>query len=192
MTMKKSLALFILSVVAILAYVQWGLEGVPGEEMYGIMGKGKATEQMMCRYIRNYNTQIDPLRLRYLIECYLWESAFEGVNGDAAFAQMCHETNFLKFDGNIDISQNNFNSLGTMVYDMYWACFFTTKEGVRAHVQHLKAYGSKKPLKNPCVDPRFDVVKKGSVNLVRDLNSKWEGLEYGRSIEKKIDMLLSM
>jgi hypothetical protein len=192
MTMKKPLIFFILFMIAILAYVQWGLGEVPGEEMYGIMGKGRATEQMMFRYIRHYNTQVDSLQLRYLIECYLWEAAFEGVNSDVAFAQMCHETNFLKFDGNIDITQNNFNSLGTMVYDMYWACFFTMKEGVRAHVQHLKAYGSKKPLKNPCVDPRFDVVKKGSVNLVRNLNSKWDGLEYGKSIEKKIDMLLSM
>ncbi|MDR2776812.1 MAG: glucosaminidase domain-containing protein [Puniceicoccales bacterium] len=190
--MKRPLVLFIFVMVVVLAYVRWGLEDIPGEEIYGIMGKGKATEQMMFRYIRQHNTKISSTRLKYLIECYLWESAFEGVNGDAAFAQMCHETNFLKFDGNIDGKQNNFNSLGTMVYDMYWACFFTIKEGVRAHVQHLKAYGSKKPLKNPCVDPRFDVVKKGSVKSVRDLNSKWAGLEYGKSIEKKIDMLLSM
>jgi hypothetical protein len=66
------------------------------------------------------------------------------------------------------------------------------KEGVRAHVQHLKAYGSKKSLKNTRVDPRFDIVKRGSAKLVRDLDSKWVGVEYGRNIEKKIDISLGM
>jgi hypothetical protein len=179
-------------VVILLVYVQWELKDIPDQGMYCIIGKGRATKQMMFKYIRQYNTKIDSLRLRYIIECYQWESVFEGVNCDVAFAQMCHETNFLKFDGNIDINQNNFNGLGTMVYDIYWAYFFTIKEGIRAHVQHLKAYGSKESLQNPCVDPRFDVVKKGSVKCARNLNSKWSGPEYGKGLEKKIDMLLSM
>ncbi|MDR1891325.1 MAG: glucosaminidase domain-containing protein [Puniceicoccales bacterium] len=190
--MKKPLVLSIFFVAIIWAYVQWGLDGIPGQGMYSLLGKGSATKQMMFKYIRQYNTIIDSVRLKYIIECYLWESDFEGVNSDVAFAQMCHETNFLKFDGNIRSHQNNFNGLGTMVYDVYWACFLTIKQGVRAHVQHLKAYGTKKPLQNPCIDPRFDIVKRGSVQEVCNLNNQWAGPAYGKCIEKKIDMLLSM
>ncbi|MDR1413344.1 MAG: glucosaminidase domain-containing protein [Puniceicoccales bacterium] len=156
-----------------------------------IMGKGKATEQMMVDYFCKNNKRIMPERLMYIVKTYIWESEYEGVNHDVAFCQMCYETNFLRFGGSIDAEQNNFCGLATMDYGLHWACFFTIREGVRAHVQHLKAYGSELPLINNCIDARFGLVKRGCAKSVLDLTSKWhiEG-DYGGVLQSKIDTLL--
>ena len=162
---------------------------------YSIMGRGHATEQMMFNYVAKYNNQISPQKLRYIVKMYIWESLYEGVNHDVAFVQMCHETNFLRFGGEYAQSQNNFCGLTTLNYDITGACFFTIKDGIRAHIQHLKAYGSRKPLKNQCIDPRFDLVQRGIGHNVLDLSGKWklekEG-SYGKALHRKINVLLSM
>ncbi|MFC0561963.1 hypothetical protein [Halalkalibacter alkalisediminis] len=66
------------------------------------------------------------------------------------------------------------------------ASFATPREGVLAHIQHLFAYASTNPLpdKYPLVDPRFDLVKRGSANTSISLNGKWAvpGHNYGQSI----------
>ena len=159
------------------------------------MGRGHATEQMMFDYVAQYNHQISPQKLRYIVKMYVWESIYEGVNHDVAFAQMCHETNFLRFGGRFDQSQNNFCGLTTLNYDITGACFFTIKDGIRAHVQHLKAYGSRNPLKNQCIDPRFELVQRGVGHNVLDLSGKWKAKEkgkYGEALCRKINVLLNM
>ncbi len=69
------------------------------------------------------------------------EAIQEGVNPDLAFIQMCHETGFLRFDGTVDKSQNNYCGLGATGNGVKGSTFLDQKEGVRAHIQHLKAYG---------------------------------------------------
>lgn len=44
--------------------------------------------------------------------------------------------------------------------------------GIRAQIQHLKAYGSTAALKNECVDPRFKYVTRGSAEYVEWLGQK--------------------
>jgi hypothetical protein len=156
-----------------------------------IIGSGRATNRMMFDYIRKYNTRIGSEKLMYIVDSYINESYREGVNHDIAFAQMCHETNFLKFGGDVYAVQNNFSGLETMNYDSYWACFFTIRDGIRAHVQHLKALSSKHSLSGKCIDPRFDVVTRGSAKTVRDLNAKLMP-GYGKAVELKIEALLQM
>jgi hypothetical protein len=58
------------------------------------------------------------------------------------------------------------------------------REGVRAQVQHLKAYASTEPLKQECVDPRFKLVTRGVAPSWEDLNGRWAvpGNGYGESI----------
>ena len=48
------------------------------------------------------------------------------------------------------------------------------------------------PLAQACVDPRFDLVKRGCAPLLEDLNGKWAvpGDGYGESIAKMIDTML--
>ncbi len=72
------------------------------------------------------------------------------------------------------------------------ASFKDVRTGIRAQVQHLKAYASTDPLAQACVDPRFDLVKRGCAPLLEDLNGKWAvpGDGYGESIAKMIDTML--
>ena len=65
------------------------------------------------------------------------------------------------------------------------------KEGVRAHIQHLHAYGTTEdiPLKNELVDPRYKFVKpRGKATDIFGLAGTWAAdKEYGA----KLDRLLS-
>ena len=46
--------------------------------------------------------------------------------------------------------------------------------GIRAQIQHLKAYASSENLVNACVDPRFHLVSRSSATCIGDLgNGKW-------------------
>ena len=44
--------------------------------------------------------------------------------------------------------------------------FDTPQLGIRAQVQHLKAYASTDALKNACIDPRFKYVTRGCAEYV--------------------------
>lgn len=82
--------------------------------------------------------------------------------------------------------QNNFCGLGATGPNNPGARFETPREGVLAHLQHLYAYASTKPLPNGylLVDPRFDLVDRGSATTWVGLNGKWAvpGTTYGQSI----------
>jgi N-acetylmuramoyl-L-alanine amidase len=58
---------------------------------------------------------------------------------------------------------------------------------VLAHLQHLYAYASTKPLTDgyPLVDPRFNHVARGSAPTWVGFNGKWAvpGTTYGQSID---------
>lgn len=57
--------------------------------------------------------------------------------------------------------------------------------GVRAQIQHLKAYANDEALVNECVDPRFGLVTRGAAgNKWTGLNGRWAvpGKGYGESI----------
>ena len=161
-------------------------------QRYQIMGKGAVSENTLLNYLMRVNKRISPRKAAYVVRTYIWECAYEGVNHDVAFVQMCHETNFLRFGGDVSATQNNFCGLGATGNSYIGYCFPDMKTGIRAHVQHLKAYGSTKPLVNRCVDPRFALVIRGSARNVSELTGKWamDG-NYGRSLRKKIDMLIN-
>ena len=50
--------------------------------------------------------------------------------------------------------------------------FDTPQLGIRAQVQHLKAYASIEALKNACIDPRFKYVTRGCAEYVEWLGQK--------------------
>jgi hypothetical protein len=80
-----------------------------------------------------------------------------------------------------------------MGYDVYGACFFSIRDGIRAHVQHLKAYGSRLSLINNCIDPRFDLIERGCARTIDGLTTKWSpGGNYGKALCEKINSLLLM
>ncbi|MDR0647380.1 MAG: glucosaminidase domain-containing protein [Puniceicoccales bacterium] len=136
------------------------------------MGKSVCTREQMEHYLLGKN----PKASKYVsyIPIYLQEGEKEGVRGDIAFAQSLIETGFFRFGGDVKPQQNNFSGLGAIGNGQQGYRFKTPFEGIRAQIQHLKAYGSKQPLGQPCVDPRFqNVLQRGCALCVEDLGGRW-------------------
>ena len=78
----------------------------------------------------------------------------------------------MKHDQVVSIEDKNFAGMGATdsAENRNVAKFKTVREGVRAQVQHLKAYASTQPLKNAVVDPRFNLVTRGSAQYVEYLS----------------------
>ena len=99
------------------------------------------------------------------------ESNAEGVKAEVVFAQICKETGYLQFGGDVAASQCNFAGLGATGGGAKGATFADVATGVLAQVQHLKAYASDDDLNLECVDPRFSYVKRGTAIYV-----EWLGI----------------
>ena len=105
---------------------------------------------------------------------YIEEGEFEGINTDVAFVQMCLETGFLKFGGLVTSDMNNFCGLGAIDVNNTGERFPTEQIGVRAHIQHLHAYGTKEPLKGELVDNRYKYVNpRGKAPDIFGLAGTW-------------------
>jgi len=147
-----------------------------------IMTNGNASEVQLMMFLKA-NNENALAQFPDLPKLYREEAAIEGVNYDVAFCQMCVETGFLRFGGDISPSQNNFASLGTVGGGSEGASFPSARIGVRAHIQHLKAYASLEPLVQELVDPRFRFVTRGVAPLVDQLSGRWAAdLKYGSRI----------
>ncbi|HMF05091.1 MAG TPA: glucosaminidase domain-containing protein [Acidimicrobiia bacterium] len=96
---------------------------------------------------------------------FAWEGNAENVRGDIAFAQSIVETGWFRYGGQVQCWQNNYGGLGATDGGAQGASFPDADTGVRAQIQHLRAYAdptatscSVPPLNTPCADPRFDFV----------------------------------
>lgn len=146
-----------------------------------IMGGGITSEVQLLRLLRLNNA---PLNIYGdLPTIYREEAAIEGVNYDIAFCQMCLETGFLQFDGDVKPEQNNFGGIGAIGNGIRGDSFSDRRIGVRAQIQHLKAYATTQPLVQPLVDPRFSLIKRGTAPLLSQLSGRWaEDLNYDKKI----------
>lgn len=100
------------------------------------------------------------------------EAVAEGVRADVVFAQICNETGFLQFGGDVSADQCNFAGLGATGGGAAGETFSDVRTGIRAQVQHLKAYACKDPLNQKCVDSRFSYVERGTAPFV-----EWLGIQ---------------
>ena len=192
-------------VAAKLAELNGAGTDAPVEEVRtAIMGEARATAQQMALYCRSKNAEpkITSCSLEELAEMYLEEGRAEGVRGDVAWAQSLHETGFFKFGGIVQPGQNNFAGIGALNGNAKGqaATFPDPRTGVRAQIQHLKAYASKEPLVNACVDPRFSLVVRGSAEFVEWLGASdnpqgkgWAvpGKGYGASVVKLLGAVMA-
>ena len=158
------------------------------ESVY-IMGESELTVEQMRKFLRDVN----PNAPQGIEEIYLEEGRVEGVRGDIAFCQAIHETDYFRFTGLAKIEWCNPAGLGVtgqIVNGEPVGCKFPDwRTGIRAQIQHLKAYAVKNPtFKNPLVDPRYEAAKQagyiGTAPTWTDLNGKWAypGTTYGQSI----------
>ncbi len=153
-----------------------------------IMGRGLMSQDQLVSFFMEQNPDADEQKVARLAALYIEESAFEGVNADVAFIQMCLETGFLRFGGLVTEDMNNFCGLGAVSSEQSGLVFPDERTGVRAHVQHLKAYGSPDPLAGDLVDPRYQYVNpKGKSPDIQGLAGTWAAdRQYG---EKLADLL---
>lgn len=154
------------------------------------MANGKMHWADLVNFLLDQNSKIDMDYAKNLASLYVQESKIEGVNHDIAFSQMCLETGFLNFGGVVQPYQNNFCGLGAINKKVSGEKFNSLREGVRAHIQHLKAYASKNPINNTLIDNRFLFVKRGTATIVDDLSGKWASdPEYGNKIKSILKRL---
>jgi hypothetical protein len=105
---------------------------------------------------------------------FAWHGNVENVRGDIAFAQSIVETGWFRYGGQVQCWQNNYAGMS--------GSFPDAETGVRAQIQHLRAYAdpsatscSQPPLQTPCVDPTFNFVSpKGKAPNWNDMgNGNW-------------------
>ncbi|MDO4720980.1 MAG: N-acetylmuramoyl-L-alanine amidase [Peptostreptococcaceae bacterium] len=125
-----------------------------------------------------------------LADIFIAEGEKEGIRGDLAFCQALHETGNFRFGGDVKPEQNNFAGLGA-TGGVRGNSFSTPQEGVRAQIQHLKAYANAEPLSQPCVDVRFALVARGSAPRLLDLAGKWAYPGYPRARYKSLQDALN-
>ena len=110
--------------------------------------------------------------LEKFVDIYIEEAEMEGIRADVAFVQAMLETKYLQFGGDVKIEQFNFAGLGATGGGVPGNAFPDVRTGVRAQIQHLKAYATSKSLNQECVDTRYQYVNKGSAPYV-----EWLGIQ---------------
>uniref|UniRef100_UPI001563F925 glucosaminidase domain-containing protein n=1 Tax=Sharpea azabuensis TaxID=322505 RepID=UPI001563F925 len=175
---------------------------------YEISGTPNATEEQMVKYFLSkiefpdfYSTNDSEVKtINDFVHVYYEEATAEGIRPEVAFAQMCNETGFLQYTGRVKIEQYNFAGLGAIDRDQSSNSFSSVREGIRAQIQHLKAYAVKNPtLKYQLVDARYKYVTKGSAQYVEWLGTNenpthngWATTHgYGNALRKIIDEILA-
>lgn len=127
----------------------------------------------------------DGLTVTELARLFIEEGVNEGVRGDVAFAQSMFETGFLAFSGAVPPRTHNYAGIGA---PNDTAHFPDARTGVRAQIQHLRAYGDPTVgmtgTAQPLVDPRFDLVNpKGQASTFEALSERWApGPDYGEKV----------
>lgn len=175
---------------------------------YGIMGESSTTVSKMAAwftarggvYPEEIYSQYGAPTLRDFCKIVYSEAKAEGVKAEVVFAQVCKETGFLRFGGDVEPEQCNFAGIGATGGGAKGASFPDVTTGIRAQVQHLKAYASDEPLNRECVDPRFSYVTRCAAIYVEWLGvhenptgAGWAtGVNYGYSLrDDYIKSLLS-
>lgn len=181
-----------------------------------IMGTSQASVAQMVRYYNSKSSGYDTFTgenkkyngslakggastIEQFAQIVYEEAKAEGVRAEVVFAQCMLETGFLKYGGDVLPNQYNFAGIGA-TGAVHGASFENVRVGVRAHVQHLKAYASLDGLTQQCVDPRFNLVARGCAQYVEWLGMKenpkgygWASAKnYGPNIVNMVRNLLSL
>lgn len=181
-----------------------------------ITGATKTNVSQMVNYFINnggtydkfskYGTQYDGVlaqkgaaNIEEFCQIFYEEAIAENIRPEVAFCQAMKETGFLQFGHDVKPDQCNFAGLGATGNGVAGNSFASVREGIRAQIQHIKAYATKENLINACVDSRFNYVKRGSAPYVEWLGKKenptgdgWAtGANYGTDIVARMKVLLN-
>lgn len=158
-------------------YEIMGVTSVTQEQMVayyqaGIEARNTAAGSNIYGYPASVYTDKGAADIETFAKIVCEEAEAEGVKGEVVFAQILHETGYLQFGGDVNVSQCNFAGIGAVGGGVAGATFADVRTGIRAQVQHLKAYASYEALALPCVDPRFSLVNRGGSVYV-----EWLGIQ---------------
>lgn len=150
------------------------------DERYPIMGQSDITVQEMADYFNDSGETYPAEELskggadsiEAFCQIYYEEAEAEGVRPEVAFAQTMKETGFLQYGGDASIEQFNFAGIGTTGGGVPGNSYPDVRTGVRAQIQHLKAYATTDALEQECVDDRYQYVKKGAAPYVEWLGQQ--------------------
>jgi hypothetical protein len=139
-----------------------------------IAGQGSSSKSTIMKYIKLVNNNASDRIMDELIGWYIFEAHQEGIDHDFAIAQMCRATSFLR---NERLMQA-YNYAGFTSTPGWPGRFSSMRQGVIAHIQHLKGYTSNvRPcdLKSPLYDPRWDMLNsfRGRIYTLEGLSQKW-------------------
>lgn len=181
-----------------------------------ITGATKTNVSQMVNYFINnggtydkfskFGTQYDGVlaqkgaaNIEQFCQIFYEEAIAENIRPEVAFCQAMKETGFLQFGYDVKPDQCNFAGLGATGNGVAGNSFASVREGIRAQIQHLKAYATTDNLINACVDNRFGYVKRGSAPYVEWLGKRenptgdgWAtGANYGTDIVARMKVLLN-
>lgn len=183
-------------------------EEVIADGQYPIMGNSSVTVEQMVRYFESQGEEYPTEALarggadsiETFCRMYYEEASAEGVRPEVAFVQTMKETGWLQFGGDASIEQFNFAGLGTTGDGVPGNSYPDVRTGIRAQIQHLKAYATTDALAQECVDDRYEYVLKGCAPYVEWLGQNenpqgtgWATAEnYGYSIVEMINKMKAM
>lgn len=183
---------------------QWVFEYISKDiqvSLTKIIGTSQTSVAQMVRYYKANASGYDTFRAKYegkydgslakggastieqFAQIFYEEANAEGVKAEVAFTQCMKETGFLKYGGDVLPNQYNFAGIGA-TGAVHGASFKDVRTGIRAQIQHLKAYASTSPLNNACVDPRFNLVTRNTAPYVEWLGIKENPNGYGWATAK--------
>lgn len=175
--MPRSRRLAPFAVLAALAFVAAGCFGPGARGPVPVMGQSDLTAEQIAGFFWVHQPPGSPcltVSVEELSSYFAWHGNLENVRGDIAFAQSLVETGWFRYGGQVHCSQNNYGGMSSSFPD--------AETGVRAQIQHLRAYAdpsatscSQPPLHTPCVDPTFKFVSpKGKAPNWNDMgNGNW-------------------
>lgn len=180
-------------------------EEVIADGQYPIMGSSNVSVEQMVAYFESSGMEYPAAELskggadsiETFCQMYYDEATAEGVRPEVAFVQTMKETGWLQYGGDASIEQFNFAGIGTTGGGVPGNSYPDVRTGIRAQIQHLKAYATTDPLNQECVDERYEYVTKGAAPYVEWLGQKenpqgtgWATAEnYGYSIVEMIQKL---
>lgn len=178
---------------------------VIADGQYPIMGGSSVTVEQMVSFFQSQDVEypVEALKkggadsIETFCQMYYDEATAEGVRPEVAFVQTMKETGWLQYGGDASIEQYNFAGLGTTGGGVAGNSYPDVRTGIRAQIQHLKAYATADALSQACVDERYAYVTKGCAPYVEWLGQKenpqgygWATAEqYGYSIVSMIEKM---
>ena len=188
---RKLIISTLFTVTSLLIFSCKTIPHAPQELSRRLIAEGQLSSEELAVFFLSRNPDADHAHITQFAQYYIDEASAEGINSDAAFAQMCLETGFLRFGGLVQPEFHNYCGLGAMDAEHPGEQFETEELGVRAHIQHLQAYATTEDIKlhKELVDPRYNWVHKTKyIETIFDLTGNWAtDPHYG----EKIDSLLT-